>query len=130
MAETYLGFVFHVAVAIGPILWNPYFLPPVAEKASIKKMAFPLPDKPPLAVLPFINMSGIPEQDYLCDGFSEDLITTILNIPELFVIARQSSLVYKGKPVKVQKVAEDLRVPYVLEGSIQNPKTNCGLLSN
>jgi adenylate cyclase len=70
-------------------------------------------------VLPFINMSGDPEQEYFSDGFTEDLITTISKIPDLFVISRQSTFTYKGKPVKVQTVAEDLGVRYVLEGSIQ-----------
>lgn len=108
-----------VVVAVGPIVWNHFIDSPALERASIEKMAFPLPDKPSIAVLPLVNMSGDPDQDFLCDGFTEDLITTISNIPELFVIARQSSFVYKDKPVKVQKVAEDLGVRYVLEGSIQ-----------
>jgi adenylate cyclase len=89
------------------------------EKASVEKMTYPLPDKPSIAVLPFVNMSDDPKQEYLSDGFTEDLITTISKIPDLFVISRQSTFTYKGKPVKVQTVAEDLGVRYVLEGSIQ-----------
>ncbi len=88
------------------------------EPASIKKMAFPLPDKPSIAVLPFDNMSGDPEQDYIADGISENIITALSYIPEMFVIARNSSFTYKGKPVKVQQVSEELGVRYVLEGSV------------
>ncbi|MGB5620300.1 MAG: adenylate/guanylate cyclase domain-containing protein, partial [Desulfobacterales bacterium] len=89
------------------------------EPASVENMAFPLPDKPSIAVLPFVNMSGDDKQEYLSDGFTEDLITSISKIPPIFVISRQSSFTYKGKPVNVKAVAEDLGVRYVLEGSIQ-----------
>jgi adenylate cyclase len=82
-------------------------------------MAYQLPDKPSIAVLPFNNLSGNPEQEYFSDGITEDIITALSKHPNLFVIARNSTFTYKGKPVKVQKVAEDLGVRYVLEGSIQ-----------
>ncbi len=88
------------------------------EPASVEKMAFPLPDKPSIAVLPFDNMSGDPGQDYIADGISENIITALSYIPELFVIARNSSFTYKGKPVKVQQISEELGVRYVLEGSV------------
>ena len=88
------------------------------EPASVEKMAFPLPEKPSIAVLPFDNMSGDPEQDYIADGISENIITALSYIPEMFVIARNSSFSYKGKPVKVQQVSEELGVRYVLEGSV------------
>jgi adenylate cyclase len=89
------------------------------EPASIDKMAFPLPDGHSIAVLPFTNMSGDPQQEYLSDGFTEQLITNLSLVPKLFVIARNSSFSFKGKAVKVQQVAEELGVRYVLEGSIQ-----------
>jgi adenylate cyclase len=89
------------------------------EPASLDKMAYQLPDKPSIAVLPFDNLSGNPEQEYFSDGITEDIITALSKHPNLFVIARNSTFTYKGKPVKVQKVAEDLGVRYVLEGSIQ-----------
>jgi len=82
-------------------------------------MAFPLPDKPSIAVLPFTNMSGDPEQEYFVDGMTEDLITDLSKISGLFVIARNSSFTYKGKPVQVRQVAEELGVRYVLEGSVR-----------
>jgi len=82
-------------------------------------MAYPLPERPSVAVLPFDNLSGNPEQEYFSDGITEDIITALSKHPNLFVIARNSTFTYKGKPVKVQKVAEDLGVRYVLEGSIQ-----------
>lgn len=100
-------------------IWNFYFRPPPIEPASVDKMAFPLPDRPSIAVLPFDNMSGDPKQEYFSDGLTEQIITTLARYPRLFVIARQSSFYYKGKPVKVQQIAEELGVQYVLEGSVQ-----------
>jgi adenylate cyclase len=82
-------------------------------------MAFPLPDKPSIAVLPFVNMSGDPEQEYFSDGITEEIITALSKTPKLFVIARNSTFTYKGKPVKVQQVGRELGVKYVLEGSVR-----------
>lgn len=79
----------------------------------------PLPDKPSIAVLPFVNMSGDPEQEYFCDGMTEDIITALSQSLNMFVIARNSTFVYKGKPVNVQRVGRELGVRYVLEGSIR-----------
>ena len=92
---------------------------PEIEPALVEKMAFPLPDKPSIAVLPFENMSGEPEQEYFCDGLTEEIITALSKVPKLFVIARNSVFTYKDKPVKVNQVAEELGVRYVLEGSIR-----------
>jgi adenylate cyclase len=89
------------------------------EPASIDKMAFPLPDRPSIAVLPFDNLSGDEEQDYFCDGLTEEIITALSKVPKVFVIARNSVFTYKGKPVKVKQIAEELGVRYVLEGSIR-----------
>jgi adenylate cyclase len=89
------------------------------EVASKEKMAFPLPDKPSIAVLPFINMSGDPKQEFFSDGITENIITSLSKIPKLFVIARNSTFSYKGKQVKVKQVSEELGVRYVLEGSVQ-----------
>jgi len=89
------------------------------EVASKEKMAFPLPDKPSIAVLPFVNMSEDPKQEFFSDGMTEEIITALSKIPYLFVIARQSTFAYKGKPVKVKQVAEELGVRYVLEGSVR-----------
>jgi adenylate cyclase len=94
-------------------------LPPPVDKADPKKMALPLPDKPSIAVLPFMNMSGDKEQEYFSDGITGNIITGLSKIPRLFVIARNSTFIYKGKGVKVQQVAEELGVRYVLEGSVQ-----------
>jgi len=79
----------------------------------------PLPDKPSIAVLPFVNMSLDPEQEYFSDGITEEIITGISKVPHLFVIARTSTFTYKGKSVKVQQVGSELGVRYVLEGSIR-----------
>ncbi|MFO7802344.1 MAG: tetratricopeptide repeat protein, partial [Desulfovermiculus sp.] len=105
-------------------IWSFYFRPPSIEPASVDKMAFPLPDKPSIAVLPFVNMSDDPKQDFFCDGITEEIITGLSKVPELFVIARNSVFTYKGEPVKVQKVAEDLGVRYVLEGSVRKSQEN------
>jgi TolB-like protein/Tfp pilus assembly protein PilF len=106
-------------VLIGVAVWNFYLRVPKIEPASKEKMAFPLPDKPSIAVLPFVNMSDDPKQEYLGDGLSEDIITALHKVGNLFVIARESSFSYKGKPVKVKQVAEELGVRYVLEGSVR-----------
>jgi len=79
----------------------------------------PLPDKPSIAVMPFTNMSGDPEQEYFSDGLTDDLITALSRLSQLFVIARHSVFTYKGKAVKVQEVSRELGVRYLLEGSVQ-----------
>jgi len=89
------------------------------EVASVKNMAFPLPDKPSIAVLPFDNLSEDPKQEYFSDGLTEEIISALSSVPKLFVIARNSTFTYKGKPVKVQQVSEELGVQYVLEGSVR-----------
>ena len=106
-------------VVAGGALW--WFKPwaPEFERASVERMAFPLPEKPSIAVLPFENLSGDPQQDYFSDGITETIITELSKVSNMFVIARNSVFTYKGKPVKVQQVAEELGVRYVLEGSFQ-----------
>jgi adenylate cyclase len=107
-------------VAAGVVGWNLYLQRSQKETpASIDKMAYPLPDKPSIAVLPFDNLSGDPEQDFFSDALTEQIISSLSRVPRLFVIARNSTFVYRGKPVKIQQVAEDLGVKYVLEGSAQ-----------
>jgi adenylate cyclase len=83
------------------------------------KPPLPLPDKPSIAVLAFENLSGDPEQEYFSDGIAEDIITALSKTPKMFVIARNSSFTYKGKPVKVQQIGRELGVRYVLEGSVR-----------
>jgi adenylate cyclase len=107
-----------VLVVIVALIWNFYFRPTI-EPASVEKMAFPLPDEPSIAVLPFANMSGEPKQEYFSDGLTGEIITSLSMVPRLFVIARNSTFTYKGKAVKVQQVAEEMGVRYVLEGSVQ-----------
>ena len=89
------------------------------DVTSLEKMAYPLPDKPSIAVLPFVNISGDPEQEYFSDGLTDEIITTLSKIPQLFVIARNSTFTYKGKPTKIQHVGRELGVRYVLEGSVK-----------
>jgi adenylate cyclase len=106
-----------LAVAIGT--WQLYSRRPTIEPASVEKMAFPLPEKPSVAVLPFNNLSDDPAQEYIADGISENIISALSKISEMFVIASSSTFTYKGKSVKVQQVSEELGVRYVLEGSVQ-----------
>jgi len=109
-----------VMVAGGLISWNIYLHKyKRIEPASLDRMAYPLPDKPSIAVLPFDNMSGDPEQEYFSDGLTEEIISALSKLDKLFVIARNSTFTYKGKPVKVQQVSEELGVRYVLEGSVK-----------
>jgi adenylate cyclase len=75
------------------------------------------PAKRSIAVLPFVNMSGDPEQEFFTDGLTEDIITDLSNVPGFFVIASNSTFAYKGKPTDVRQIARDLGVKYVLEGS-------------
>jgi adenylate cyclase len=89
------------------------------EVASKEKMAYPLPDVPSIAVLAFDNMSGDPRQEFFSDGITESIIAALSKVPRLVVIARNSTFTYKGKPVKVKQVSEELGVRYVLEGSVQ-----------
>ncbi len=106
-----------IVVAGALAIWNFYFRSPF-EPASVERMAFPLPDKPSIAVLPFVNMSANPEYDSLADSLSENIIYTLSYLPGMFVIARNSTFSYKGKPMEIRQVAEQLGVRYVLEGSV------------
>ncbi|MEE9612587.1 MAG: adenylate/guanylate cyclase domain-containing protein [Desulfatiglandales bacterium] len=109
-----------VVVAGGSIGWYLYHRQAAQiEPASSDKMALPLPDKPSIAVLPFVNMSGDPDQEYFSDGITEDLITDLSKISGLFVIARNSAFIYKGQAVKIAEVGRELGVRYVLEGSVR-----------
>jgi adenylate cyclase len=82
-------------------------------------MQYPLPDKPSIAVLPFVNMSKDPEQEFFSDGLTEEIITNLSRSPYLFVIARSSTFKYKGKPLVVSRISEELGAQYVLEGSVR-----------
>ena len=95
---------------------------PKVEVASKEKMVFPLPDKPSIAVLPFTNMSGEKELEYFSDGLAEGIINGLSKSDRIFVIARNSTFTYKGKPVKVKQVAEEMGVRYVIEGSVQQER--------
>jgi adenylate cyclase len=105
-------------VAGGFLSWLQPWRPDV-ERADLGKMVYPLPDVPSIAVLPFDNMSTDKEQEYFADGITEDIITDLSKISGLFVVARNSTFTYKDTPVEVRKVAEDLGVRYVLEGSVR-----------
>jgi TolB-like protein len=88
-------------------------------QAEPSRPALPLPDRPAIAVLPFTNMSGDPEQEYFSDGISEDIITALSKLRWFFVIARNSSFTYKGKAVHMKQIADELGVGYVVEGSVR-----------
>jgi adenylate cyclase len=113
------GAVAVLVVIIGVAVWNFYLRAPKIEPAAKEKMAYPLPDVPSIAVMPFMNMSEDPKQEFLSDGITESIITALSRVPQMFVVARDSTFSYKGKPVKVKQVSEELGVRYVLEGSVQ-----------
>jgi len=117
--NTFMAIAVVLVAGVAFAVWNFYGRAPKIEPASKEKMAFPLPEKPSIAVLAFDNMSGDPKQEYFSDGITEGIITALSSVPELFVIARNSAFTYKGKPVMVKQVAEELGVNYVLEGSVQ-----------
>ncbi len=100
--------------------WSPDQQTPAETIVAGPDESLPLPDKPSIAVLPFDNMSGDPEQEYFSDGIAEDLLTSLSHIHELLVIARNSSFSYKGQNPDVRQVARDLGVHYVLEGSVRS----------
>jgi adenylate cyclase len=92
---------------------------PSAVALAVSSKSLPLPDKPSIAVLPFQNMSGDPEQEYFADGIAEDVLTTLSKIQELLVIARNSSFVFKGQVRDIREIGRILGVRYVLEGSVR-----------
>jgi adenylate cyclase len=102
-------------------LWQ-FFLrptPPPADQADLRKVAFPVPGRASIAVLPFQNMTGDQQQEYFSDGMSEQLITALSQTPDIYVTARTSSFAYKGRSMTAQQIAEQLGVSYLLEGSVQ-----------
>ena len=110
-----------ILAAGGVTIWH-FFWRPASLRTEIAARQMPvleLPDKPSIAVLPFDNMGGDREQEYFSDGMTDDLITDLSKVSGLFVIARNSVFTYKGKPVKIQQVAQELGVRYVLEGSVR-----------
>jgi adenylate cyclase len=113
-----VGAVAVLVAIIGVGIWNFYFRAPPIEPVSEEDMAFPLPDKPSIAVLPFANI-GDPKQEYIADGITEQIITNLARNPLLFVIASNSTFTYKGQAVKVQQISRELGVRYVVEGSVQ-----------
>ena len=104
---------------VGDVHIRPMGLEPPAEIHEPSRAALPLPDRPAIAVLPFLNMSGDPEHEYFSDGISEDIITALSKLRWFFVIARNSSFTYKGKAVHMKQIAEELGVGYVVEGSVR-----------
>ncbi len=91
-----------------------YVPPPIPESAPL-----PLPDQPSLVVTPFVNLSGDAAQEYFSDGLTDDLINTLAQFPDLFIVARHSAFFYKGKTIKEQDIGRELGVRYVLEGSVR-----------
>ena len=108
-----------IVLTVGAVtLWNTIRQPEI-EAAQIEKMAYALPEKPSIAVLPFVNLSDDPKQEYFSDGLTDEIITALSKVPKIFVIARDSVFSLKGEEVKFNKVAEELGVRYVLHGSVR-----------
>jgi len=110
-----------VLISVAAALMIQYYVlrPAPIEPASVDKLDYPLPDKPSIAVLPFVNLSGDPEQEYFADAISENIITELSRFDHLFVIARQSAFAYKGSTKKTNQISQELGVRYLLEGSVQ-----------
>jgi TolB-like protein/Tfp pilus assembly protein PilF len=119
VARKGLRFVGTVRIETGGGQPAPVAEPPPHDTDEPLRGSLPLPDRPAIAVLPFTNMSDDPEQEYFSDGISEDIITALSKLRWFFVIARNSSFIYKGKAVHIKQVAEELGVGYVLEGSVR-----------
>ena len=101
------------------LLWIFYPEQNQIEPASIDKMALPLPDEPSIIVFPFKNLSDDVNQDYFCDGLTMDIIASLSKVPDLFVIARDTTFTFKGNPLNIKQVAEKMGVRYVLHGSVR-----------
>lgn len=112
------GIAVLMLIAGAVTLWNNNRYPEI-EAADIEKMAFPLPQKPSIAVMPFVNLSEDPAMDKIVDGITGNIVTLLSKVPQLFVISSKSSFAYKDKQVTVQQMAEDLGVRYILEGSVE-----------
>ncbi len=111
--------VFILAVVCVGIYWKYIYLPAPADIDPEGKMEFNLPTGPSIAVLPFVNMSKDPEQDYFCDGITENIIAILAQTQMVLVIARNSVFAYKGKSMDVRQISRELKARYVMEGSIQ-----------
>ena len=116
LAKTIASVLLIVAAIIG--VWMYYGETSAIEPASVEKMAYPLPQKPSIAVMPFVNLSDDSGMDKVVDGITGNIVTLLSKVPQLFVISSKSSFAYKDKQVTVQQVAEDLGVRYILEGSV------------
>jgi adenylate cyclase len=106
-------------IGIIGLYWKYFYLPAPTDIDPENKMTFELPKGPSIAVLPFDNMTGDPDQEFFCDGITENIISTLSQLPDLLVIGRNSTFSYKNKPVKIQQIGKELGADYVLEGSIQ-----------
>jgi adenylate cyclase len=107
------------AYRIGPLTGDAHRSTELVERPGIRTTVLPLPDKPSIAVLPFVNMSEDPKQEYFSDGMTEDVITGLCKLSGLFVIARNSVFLYKGRTVRPEQVSQELGVRYLLEGSVR-----------
>lgn len=106
-----------IVVGVGALIWQPWSSS--VERASAARMKFPLPTRPSIAVLPFENLSTDKGQEFFAAGITEDIITDLSKISGIFVVAGRSTRTYKGKAVRIQRVAEELGVRYVLSGSVR-----------
>ena len=110
---------FILLIIVVGLYWKYFYLPTPTNIDPENKMTFNLPKGPSIAVLPFDNMTGDPEQEFFCDGITETIISALSQTPKLFVIARNSTFAYKGKQINAQQIGHELNAAYVIEGSIQ-----------
>jgi len=109
-----------IALILFVVVWQLYYKKPMVEKEEVVQQPVPVSsEKPSIAVLPFDNLSDDPEQEYFSDGMTDDIITDLSKIKDLLVISRNSTFTYKGQGKKIQEIAQELDVRYILEGSIR-----------
>jgi len=119
LKKPYAILICTIVILLAGTISYQYLKPPRPRPDTLSHIALTLPDKPSIAVLPFINMSDDPKQEYFADGLTEDLITDLSRMSGIFVIARNSTFIYKGRQVTIRQVSEELGVRYVLEGSVR-----------
>ncbi len=108
-----------LSAVLAGVYWKYIYLPAPADIDPDSRMEFNLPKGPSIAVLPFVNMSKDPKQEYFCDGITENIIASLAQTQQLLVIARNSTFAYKNKSINVQQIGQELNADYVIEGSIQ-----------
>jgi len=119
LSAGFLSFIIIIGIVLGGMYWKYLYLPTPKDIDPENKLVFDLSKGPSVAVLPFVNMSEDPKLEVFCDGITENIISALSHIRQLFVIARNSTFFYKGKQINVKQIGHDLGADYIIEGSVQ-----------